>query len=324
MVKRNGPKRNANMGDIGAVYALIMFGLLDDISKIKRLVSMQYVSPHTIDEAVATLANSSGIAHVLAGGTDLIVQMTSGLRHPDLVVDIKRIPEVSSITQDAHGFHIGAAVCGAEINEHTALKSAWPGVCEGIDLIGSMQVQSKATPAGNLCNGSPAADSVPAMITAGAFVTVVGPTGRRDIAVEDIPSGPGRTNLGKREVIVAIHLPLPKPRSGDAYVRFTPRTEMDIAVVGVAVNVTLDADGICTGARVAVGAVAPTARLVPDAAVALIGTPLDDAAMDAAAKAVQAACQPIDDKRSSAAYRIRIAGTMFKRAAAKALARAKG
>ncbi len=312
------------MGDIGVGYALIMPRLLDDISKMKRLIFMKYVSPHTIDDAVATLTTATGVAHVLAGGTDLIVQMTSGLRHPDLVVDIKRIPEVTRITQDADGFHIGAAVCGAEINEHNALKAAWPGVCEGIDLIGSMQVQSKATPAGNLCNGSPAADSVPAMIAAGAVATVIGPNGRRDVAVEDIPAGPGRTTLDKGEMIASLHLPLPKPRSGDAYVRFTPRTEMDIAVVGVAVNLTLNENGICTDARVAVGAVAPTARFVPDAASALIGTPMDDAALEAAAKAVQAACQPIDDKRSSAAYRIRISGTIFKRAAAQALARAKG
>lgn len=312
------------MGDIGAGYAMVMPRLLDDFRKMRTLLRMQYISPNTLDEAVVNLTNATGVTHVLAGGTDLIVQMTSGLRKPDVVIDIKRIPEVTTITQDADGFHIGAAVCGAEINEHAALKAAWPGVCEGIDLIGSMQVQSKATPAGNLCNGSPAADSVPAMIAAGAIATVFGPKGRRDIAVEDIPVGPGRTTLDKGEMIASIHLPMPKPRSGDAYVRFTPRTEMDIAVVGVAVNVTLDADGICTDARVAVGAVAPTARLVPDAAAALIGTPLDDAALDAAAKAVQAACRPIDDKRGSAAYRIRIAGTIFKRAAAKALARAKG
>lgn len=271
------------------------------------------------------LANSAGPAHVLAGGTDLVVQMTAGLRAPDLVVDIKRIPDLKQITRtDDGGFRIGAAVCGAEINEHADLRAAWPGVCEGIDLIGSMQVQSKATPAGNLCNGSPAADSVPAMIAAGAVATVIGPDGIREVPIADIPAGPGRTTLTKGEVIAAITLPARGVHAGDAYVRFTPRTEMDIAVVGVAVNLTLNATGICTDARVAIGAVAPTARLVPYATAALIGTSLDDAALDAAAKAVQAACQPIDDKRGSAAYRIRIAGTIFKRAATRALARAKG
>ena len=285
---------------------------------------MKYSIPSSINEAVALLSDAPGAAHVLAGGTDLVVQMTAGLRKPDVVVDIKRIPELTRITEDEAGFHIGAAVCGAEINEHAALKAAWPGVCEGIDLIGSMQVQSKCTPAGNLCNGSPAADSVPGMITAGAIATVAGPSGLRQVAIADIPAGPGRTTLAKGEVITTIHLPKRPAHAGDAYVRFTPRTEMDIAVVGVAVNLVLDPAGQCVEARVAVGAVAPTARLVPDAGAALIGTMVDQAALDRASEAVRAACNPINDKRGSAAYRIRISGTIFQRAAKTALARAKG
>ena len=283
---------------------------------------MQYVSATSIDEAVGLLAAEAGAAHVLAGGTDLVVQMTAGMRAPSLVVDIKAIPELGEITEDDSGFHIGSAVCGARINEHAALRAAWPGVCEGIDLIGSMQVQSRATPAGNLCNASPAADSVPGMIAAGATVTVVGPSGRRDVPVEDIPVAPGRTSLERGEWIAAIHLPKRPARAGDAYLRFTPRTEMDIAVVGAAVNIVLEESGTCTFARVAVGAVAPTPLLVPAAAEALVGTKVDEAALDAAAKEVQAVCKPIDDKRGTAEYRIRIAGVIFKRAAATALARA--
>lgn len=283
---------------------------------------MQYLSPKSIEEAVSLLSEPNSVTHILAGGTDLVVQMTAGLRKPDLVVDIKRIPELAMITSDDAGFHIGAAVCGAEINEHKALKAAWPGVCEGIDLIGSMQVQSKATPVGNLCNASPAADSVPAMIAAGAVCTVVGPKGRRSIAVEDIPSGPGRTTLEKGDVIVSINLPKRGQYAGDAYIRFTPRTEMDIAVVGVAVNLELDQSGMCKGARVSVGSVAPTALLVPEAGAALVGTKVDEVALDRAADAVSAACKPIDDKRSTAAYRIRISRVIFKRAAIKALTRA--
>lgn len=284
---------------------------------------MQYISVKSTDEAVRQLSSAAGNTYVLAGGTDLIVQMTAGLRTPDLVVDIKNIPELRQIVEDENGFHIGAAVCGAEINEHARLKAAWPGVVEAIDVIGSMQVQSKATPAGNLCNASPAADSVPAMIAAGATATVVGTDGRREIPVEQIPVGPGRTILKKGEVIIAINLPPRTPRCGDAYQRFIPRTEMDIAVVGVGVNLMLDAAGTCIAARVAIGAVAPTALLVPDAGAALVGTKLDEAALDKAAAAVRAACKPIDDKRGTAAYRIRISGVIFKRAAAKALARAK-
>jgi carbon-monoxide dehydrogenase medium subunit len=284
---------------------------------------MQYMSARSIDEVVALLSGAAGSAHVLAGGTDLIVQMTSGLRRPDVVVDIKNIPDLKRISEDANGFHIGSAVCGAEISEHAALKAAWPGVVEAVDVIGSMQVQSKATPAGNLCNASPAADSVPAMIAAGATATIVGPDGWREVPVEQIPVGPGRTSLKKGDVIVAINLPPRKPRSSDAYLRFIPRTEMDIAVVGVGVSLTLDEDGTCTAARVAIGAVAPTALLVPDAGAALVGTKVDEVPLDKAATAVRAACRPIDDKRGTAEYRIRISGVIFKRAAAKALARAK-
>ncbi|EAU48665.1 carbon-monoxide dehydrogenase medium chain [Salipiger bermudensis HTCC2601] len=291
-------------------------------SKGGEPTQMQYVSATSIEQAVGLLAAEQGAAHVLAGGTDLVVQMSAGLRAPELVVDIKAIPEVVSITEDAEGFHIGAAVCGAQINEHAGLRKAWPGVLEAIDLIGSMQVQSRATPAGNLCNASPAADSVPAMIAAGASASVVGPKGRREVPVEEIPTGPGKTSLEKGEVIVAINLPPRPERAGDAYLRFIPRTEMDIAVVGVGVNLVLDADGTCSFARVAIGAVAPTALLVPAASEALVGTTLDDAALERAAEAVRGVCRPIDDKRGTAEYRIRIAGVIFKRTVAAALARA--
>ncbi len=285
---------------------------------------MRFEAPTTLDDAVALLAGSAGHAHVLAGGTDLVVQMTAGLRAPDMIVDIKRIPDLGCITEDEQGFCIGAAVCGAQINENSGLKASWPGVCEAVDLIGSMQVQSRATPVGNLCNCSPAADSVPALIAAGCVAEIVSAEGTRHVPVEDIPTGPGRTCLKTGELISALRLPHPAPQSGDAYMRFTPRTEMDIAIVGVGVSLTLDETGLCTAARVAVGAVAPTARLVPEAAAALIGTQIDADALRQAADAVRAACDPIDDKRGSAAYRTRLAGTIFKRAAEKALDRAKG
>lgn len=284
---------------------------------------MDYASPQTVEDAVGLLSGASGDARVLAGGTDLVVQMTAGLRRPDLVVDIKNIRELTGIRVDDQGIRIGAAVCGAAINEHPEIRANWPGFAEATDVIGSMQVQSRATPAGNLCNASPAADAVPGMVAAGATVTIAGPGGRRTVPVEQIPTGPGRTSLAKAEFIVSINLPPKPPRSGEAYLRFTPRTEMDIAVVGVGVSVTLDATGICTAARVAIGAVAPTVLLVPEAAGALIRSAVDDAALDAAADVVRAACAPIDDKRATAAYRVRISGVIFKRAALKALERAK-
>ena len=284
---------------------------------------MQFASPGSVDEAVGMLAGATGTAHVLAGGTDLLVQMTSGLRKPDLVVDIKKIPEMRTIEETADGFRIGAAVPGAEIYEHAGLQAAWPGFVEATDLIGSMQIQTRATPAGNLCNASPAADSVPAMVAAGATVTIAGPGGRRTVPVEDVPTGPGRTSLAKGEFIVSVNLPARPARTGDAYLRFIPRTEMDIAVVGAGVCLTLDEGGTCTAARVAIGAVAPTVLLVAEAADALVGTKVDEAALDAAAEAVRAACRPIDDKRGTVKYRTKVSGVIFKRAAAIALDRAR-
>jgi len=192
-----------------------------------------------------------------------------------------------------------------------------------MDLIGSTQVQGRATLTGNLCNGSPAADSVPVMFATGATVSVTGPDGTREVAVEDIPAGPGKTNLAKGELVSAIHIPARGQGGGDAYLRFIPRTEMDIAVVGCGVNLRVDGDTI-TEARIALGAVAPTVVLVPDAAAAIVGTKLDDAALDALAAAASAACNPIDDKRGTVEFRTHVAGVLAKRAAKIAYDRAKG
>jgi carbon-monoxide dehydrogenase medium subunit len=194
-------------------------------------------------------------------------------------------------------------------------------VLEAVNLIGSTQVQGRASAGGNLCNSSPAADSVPAMIAAGAIVTVAGPSGRREMPVEQVPAGPGRTNLKPGEILVSFALPPRPPGSGDAYLRMIPRTEMDIAVVGCGVSLTLK-DGVCTAARVGLGAVAPTVLLVEAAAKALVGSKLDDAALNAAAAACSAACRPIDDKRGTIAYRTKIAGVLLKRTATIAAQRA--
>ena len=285
---------------------------------------MRYEAPRTLESAVALLAGEPGSAQILAGGTDLLVRMKSGFAEPDLVVDIKRIDGMKAITAENGGWRVGAAVAGAEMGEHDGLKAAWPGVVEATELIGSTQVQGRATMAGNLCNASPAADSVPAMVAADAVVRVTGPGGTREVAVGDIATGPGNTSLAKGEIVDSIFLPAPAARSGDAYLRFIPRTEMDIAVVGVGVNLTLDASGTCTAARVSLGAVAPTVLLVEDAAAALVGTTVDDAALEALAAACSAACKPIDDKRGTIEFRTKVAGVLAKRAAAIALQRAKG
>jgi len=284
---------------------------------------MDYRSPASVKEAVDLLATHNGAAYVLAGGTDLLVKLRAGFVAPKVVVDLKAIPQLRRIESDAGGFRIGAATSCAEAGEHAALAAAWPGVVEALHLIGSTQIQGRATPGGNLCNASPAADSVPAMIAAGAVCEVAGPDGEREVPVEKIVTSPGRTSLAPGEFVVAFRLPKPRGHSADAYLRLIPRTEMDIAVVGVGVALTLDEKGICTHARVGLGAVAPTPLLVADGAKALIGTRVDSKALDALAAAASAACKPIDDKRGTVAYRIKVAGVLARRAARIALERAK-
>jgi CO/xanthine dehydrogenase FAD-binding subunit len=283
---------------------------------------VNYVAPTSIDEAVKALAASAGLAKVLAGGTDLLVQLRSGRLKPELIVDTKRIPGMIGIREEGDFFIVGAATPGVMLSSHEKLEHAWPGIVEGADLIGSTQVQGRCSLVGNLCNASPAADSVPAVITARATVVIVGPGGTREVPAEAIPVGPGRTSLAKGEFITEFKIPKPKPRQCDSYLRFIPRTEMDIAVVGCATNVTLDANGVCVDARVVLGAVAPTIVVVEDAAKALIGNKLDDATLAKLDAAAQAACKPISDKRGTIEYRTKVAGVLARRTAAIAFERA--
>ena len=284
---------------------------------------MQYEAPTTVDQAVAFLRDSGNASRVLAGGTDLLVQLRSGMIEPELIVDIKKIPEARSIRKEDGKFRVGAAVPGSELGEHADLKAAWPGVVEAVELIGSTQIQSRASLGGNLCNASPAADAVPALVAAGAVCAIAGPNGHRELPVEAICTGPGQTSLAPDASVVSFLFPIPKPRSGDAYLRFIPRTEMDIAVVGVGIHLTLDAENSCLDARVAVGAVAPTVLLVSESAAALEGTMVDDAAIDKMIAAVRDSCDPIDDKRGTVAYRTQVAGVLAGRVCRIALQRAR-
>jgi carbon-monoxide dehydrogenase medium subunit len=283
---------------------------------------MRYEAPESLEGAVALLAGARGDARVLAGGTDLLVQMRADIVEPELIVDIKRIPETRAVTEDKGGWRIGAAVTGAELKEHPRLKRVWPGVIEAANLIGSTQVQGRATMGGNLCNGSPAADSVPALVAAGALASLVGPRGRRDLAVEDVMLGPRKLALEKGEIVASFLLPPRPARSSDAYLRFIPRTEMDIAVVGAGVSLTVDGTGIVTAARVSLGAVAARVLLVPEAAQAIVGSRLDEPAQRRLEAAARAACRPIDDKRGTTEFRIQVAGVLARRAALIALDRA--
>lgn len=285
---------------------------------------LEFHSPETVQQAIGLLA-SNPAARVLAGGTDLIVQMRSGRFVPASVIDLKRIAALSGIRALADGgFAIGATTPCTALKSDRALVAAWPGVVEAANLIGSVQVRNRATMAGNLCNASPAADSVPALVAAGASVLVAGPDGEREMAVADLPAGPGRSNLRPGELVVEIRLPARPSGGGDAYLRSIPRTEMDIAVVGCGVALELDSTGTCTVARIALGAVGPTVILADAASAALVGTRLDEAALDAMADAVRAASRPIDDKRGSAQYRKDMAGVLARRTVAIAAARAGG
>jgi carbon-monoxide dehydrogenase medium subunit len=285
--------------------------------------TIRYEAPRSVADAVR-LIHADPNARVLAGGTDLLIQFHAGVRQPSAFIDVKYIPELMTIRERDDGVRIGASVAAATICEHPALNRFWPGLVEATRLIGSTQIQGRASLGGNLCNASPAADSTCALIVNRARCVIAGPSGERSVAVEDFCTAPGRTVLERGEILVAIDVPRPPAGTADAYLRLIPRSEMDIAIAGAAVSVALDASGICTAARVAVGAVAPTALLVPAAAAALVGSRLDDDALGRAAEAAKAVARPINDKRGTIAYRRQVVGVLVKRAAAKAAERARG
>ena len=288
------------------------------------MIEMRFETPTTPEAAAQLLAGAKGLAKPLAGGTDLLIQMRGGRVEPEMLVDVKRIPEMTSVAIENGAYRVGAAVGAMVLVEDEGFARTWPGVTDAVKLIGSIQIKGRATVGGNVCNASPAADSVPALIAAGAIARIVGPKGRREVPVEEIGVGPGKTSLASGEIVVSFLLPRRASHSGDAYLRFIPRTEMDIAVVGAGINLTLDDKGVCRQARVSLGAVAERALLVPEGAAALIGTPVDDKALERLAAAASAACRPIDDKRGTKEYRIKVAGVLARRAAAIALERARG
>lgn len=284
------------------------------------MVTQHYCAPSSLDDAISLMQQRSN-ASILAGGTDLLVQMKLGVKKPEAVIDIKRIPELLEWSLGIDGLRLGAAVPGAAITSDKTLKTLYPGFIEALDLIGSSQIQGRCSAGGNLCNASPAADSVPALIANQAQCNIVGPNGTRQVAAESFTIGPGSNCLAPGEILVSLDIPRPQERSSDAYLRFIPRTEMDIAVAGAAVALSLDDAGVCTQARVVIGAVAPRAILVTGAAHALIGERLNDENLERAAAAASNMASPIDDKRGTAEFRNHIVGVLVKRAAKIAEAR---
>lgn len=272
-----------------------------------------YEAPSTVEQAVRLLAAKGAGARVLSGGTDILIQMRAGLRRPAQLVDVKGIPQLRQLSYDlTRGLRLGAAVACVEIHDSPLMHRHYPGLTEAAHLIGSTQIQSRASVGGNLCNGSPAADTTPALLALGAVAHLVGPNGAREVAVEDFVTGPGQTVLEPGELLVELRIPPPVPHSSDAYLRFIPRNEMDIAVVGVGAALTLDGDR-CSAARIGLGAVGPTPILATKAAQALIGKPFDDQAIERAAQLAVAASSPIDDMRGTAEYRRRVTAVLTAR-----------
>ena len=284
-----------------------------------------YVAPTTVEETLSVLqraANQGQRAQILAGGTDVIVQMRSVDNSHRLFVDIKTLQETNDVRIEEAHIYIGAAVPSGVLNENTPLKTLLPGLLEAADLIGSTQIQGRASIGGNLCNSSPAGDTIPALIVNSALCVIATNQGSRFVPTENFVTGVGRNCLAAHEFLLGFQIPRPSAGTGDAYLRFIPRTEMDIAVAGAAVSLTLNPDGICERARVSIGAVAPTPLLVASAAEALVGTTVDEDALQQAAQACCDAAQPITDKRGTVEYRRKVVGVLCRRAGAIAKDRA--
>lgn len=283
---------------------------------------IRYSAPTSLAEAVALLGADGATARVLGGGTDLLIQLRAGTCPARHLVDVKRIAELGVLEADAaRGVRIGAAVPCYRVAEHPGLRAMLPGLAEAAALIGSTQIQSRATLGGNLCNGSPAADTTPALIACGAVAVLRGAAGQREVPVEGFVSAPGQTALRPGELLVELRIATPPPATADCYQRLIPRSEMDIAVVGVGASVTLDGD-VCSAARIALGAVAPVPLVAADAARQLVGRPIDAGALGRAARAATALARPISDKRGPADYRREIVGVLVRRVVAEAARRA--
>jgi carbon-monoxide dehydrogenase medium subunit len=287
--------------------------------------AFDYVLTRSVEQTVLLLARQGDQARIMSGGTDLLVQLREGRRSAALVVDIKQVPEANVLNYDPSlGLQLGAAVPCHVICGHQALGAAYPGLLDAVSLIGGIQIQGRASVGGNLCNASPAADTIPALIVHHAVCVIAGPDGCREVPVEEFCTAPGQTVLKNGEFLVSLHVPPPQPGFGASYLRFTPRNEMDIAVVGAGASVILDARGTSfEAARVALGAVAPTPLLVPEAGAALAGRAVSDEAIAEAARIAQAAARPIDDMRGTVAQRKHLAAVLTRRALWKGVERAR-
>ena len=283
----------------------------------------RYERPTTIAEATELLAQSNGNTQILAGGTDVLVQMRINSKIPSCIIDVKHIPELRELRINGDGLLLGAAVPSVELGENMEARKKYPGLVEAAEYIGSSQIQSRASVGGNLCNSSPAADTVPALFALGAECLIAGPNGERTVPVEKFTTGVATNCLQNGELLVAIRIPAPAPVSSSCYLRFTPRNEMDIAVVGAGATVTLDKGGTCTAVRLSLGAVATTAIMVPEAIGSLTGTRIEESDLAKVAELASAASTPITDRRGTADFRRHVSGVLASRAVAAARDRAR-
>ena len=287
---------------------------------------IDFATPKTISEAVELLASKGDRARPIAGGTDILVQLRGGRRSLDLLVDVKQIPELNEISYDSQkGLVLGAAAPCYRIYENQEVAAAYPGLMDCATLIGGIQIQGRASIGGNLCNAAPSGDSIPAIIALRGVAHIVGPNGTREVLAEDFCTGPGQNVLQPGEFLVSIHIPAPQPHSGANYLRFIPRNEMDIAVVGIGTSVVLDASGQnFVSARISLASVAPTPVFARDAGDSLAGKPVSEASLQEASEKAMADAKPINDMRGTIRQRIHLVGVFTRRTLNNAVERARG
>ena len=284
-----------------------------------------YASAGSVQEVVGLLTSNNGTARVLCGGTDLLVQLRENRRRAELLIDVKNIPELTSVNYDGqNGLWLGAAASCQTICQDSFVRENYPGLVDAIHLIGGVQIQYRASVGGNLCNASPAADSIPALIVHKAKCLIVNKNGTHEVPVEQFCVAPGKNVLQNGEFLLAIIVPVIPENFGAHYLRFIPRNEMDIAVVGAGASVTLDpAKQKILSARIALGAVAPTPLFVEEAGTFLTGKEITQENIQEAAKIAQAAARPISDLRGTAEHRRHLCVVLTRRALEKAIERAR-
>jgi len=285
---------------------------------------IDYVKAKSVAEVVAWLSSDGGQAQILAGGTDLLVQLREARRKAKLIIDIKELPEANELSLDTRtGLRLGAAVSCLRICQHPQVQKVYPGLIDAVSLVGGTQIQGRASVGGNLCNASPAADTIPALIVHRATCLIASSEGLREVPVETFCTAPGQTQLRKGEFLVSLHLPPPPPGFGAAYLRFIPRNEMDIAVAGAAASVILANDRqTIQSARAALSAVAPTPLWVPEVGAYLSGRRISPETLAEAARIAREAARPITDMRGTIPQRKHLSAVLTRRAFEKAIQRA--